>query len=57
MQIAGAGDTNVVYTIQGSSDLLQWQNLGTATSGSNGTLQFNDGNATNAVYFYRSSLP
>lgn len=57
MQIAGAGDTNVVYTIQGSSDLLQWQNLGTATSGSNGTFLFNDGNATNGVYFYRSSLP
>ena len=57
MQIAGAGDTNVVYTIQGSSDLLHWQNLGTATSGTIGTFLFNDANATNTGYYYRSSLP
>ncbi len=56
-RITGAGDTNVTYTIQASTNLLQWQNIGAATAGGNGLFQFDDLNATNSfLRFYRTAL-
>jgi hypothetical protein len=58
VQITGTGDTNVVYTIQASSDLVNWQNIGTAATGGSGVFQFGDTNAANfTTRFYRASLP
>jgi len=58
IELGGSGDTNVTYTIQTSSDLVNWQSIGTATSGGSGVFQFQDSNATNSTAgFYRTSLP
>ena len=58
MRISGAGDTNVTYTVLASTNLLQWQNIGTTTSSAIGAIQFDDPAATNSPSrFYRTSLP
>jgi hypothetical protein len=44
----------VVYSIFGSSNLINWSLLGTSTAGTNGSLQFNDNSATNSFRFYKS---
>jgi hypothetical protein len=56
-QITGTGTAGVVYTIQASSDLINWQTIGTATAGTNGVFNFQDSNITNYPYrFYRVVL-
>lgn len=51
------GQTNQVYTIQTSADLLKWQDLTTATA-VNGYLRVTDPNGfTNGFNFYRAVAP
>jgi len=58
MRINGTGDTNVTYTMEASSNLVQWLNLGATTSSGIGAIQFDDATATNSTTrFYRTSLP
>ncbi len=58
VQITGTGDSNVLYSIQGSSDLVHWQNIGAAATGGSGVFQFDDSSATNfSSRFYRIVLP
>jgi hypothetical protein len=55
--ITGTGDAGVVYTIQASSDLMNWQSLGTATADVNGVFNFQDSNIANfSSRFYRAAL-
>jgi hypothetical protein len=55
--IAGTGDANVIYTIQASSDLINWQSIGTATAGAHGAFEFEDSNIANfPSRFYRMIL-
>jgi hypothetical protein len=55
--ITGTGTAGVVYTIQASSDLINWQSIGTATADSQGLFQFTDLNAGNFTKrFYRVFL-
>jgi len=42
LQLAGKGDAGVVYTIQSSTNLVEWQNVGTATADANGDFGFED---------------
>ena len=52
------GDAGVVYTIQTSTNLINWQNIGTRTAGTNGVFEFDDSNvATLNHCFYRLALP
>ena len=56
--ITGTGDTDVVYTIQASTDLINWQSIGTATAGTNGVFNFQDSNiASYNSRYYRASFP
>ncbi|MDB6034860.1 MAG: hypothetical protein JWM16_5198, partial [Verrucomicrobiales bacterium] len=58
MLISAHGVVNGSYAIQGSSELSNWLNLGTATAGSNGTYFFRDVEAP--IWprrFYRLSSP
>lgn len=57
-RLTGKGGINAQYHLQASSDLSKtnWIDIGTATSDSNGTVQFDDVNATNFTQrFYRLS--
>ena len=55
--ITGTGDASAVYTIQASSDLMNWQSLGTATADVNGVFNFQDSNVANfSSRFYRVVL-
>jgi hypothetical protein len=55
--ITGTGNAGVVYTIQASSDLVNWQSIGTTTAGANGVFNFQDSNAGNfPSRFYRVVL-
>jgi hypothetical protein len=57
MLIIGAGTPGVVYTIQASSDLINWQSIGTATADTNGLFRYVDYNAGNFTkLFYRVFL-
>ena len=57
-RITGVGDAGATYTIQASSDLLLWENIGTATAGANGAFEFDDPNAVHlSRCFYRVALP
>ena len=56
--ITGTGSANVTYTIQASPDVIHWQNIGTATAGTNGVFEFEDTVVGSfAPRFYRVSLP
>jgi hypothetical protein len=49
------GVPNHTYTVQASTDLKTWVNLGSATANANGAFQFMDGNAANYSHrFYRT---
>ena len=57
-QFSGIGDAGVIYTIQTSTNLINWQDIGTAMASTNGVFEFED---TNTNYlnrcFYRVALP
>jgi len=56
-QLTGTGTAGVVYTIQTSSDLINWQSIGTATADLNGVFNFQDSNiASFNSRFYRIML-
>jgi hypothetical protein len=52
------GIPNQTYGFQGTTDLLNWTNIGSATTDTNGLLQFMDTNAPLFPFrFYRNYLP
>jgi len=56
-RLTGTGDPGVTYTIQATSDLIHWETIGTATTISSGTFEFEEAVATEAVArFYRVIL-
>jgi len=47
-----------IYTIQSSTNLVEWINIGNATSATNGGFEFKDLNAAGlAQRFYRITTP
>ncbi|HXJ61999.1 MAG TPA: MBG domain-containing protein, partial [Verrucomicrobiae bacterium] len=57
-RISGRGEASVLYTIQASSDLVDWANLGTVLSDAQGLFEFADGeNPAPASRFYRVVFP
>jgi hypothetical protein len=58
VHIAGAGDANVAYTIQASSDLIHWTAIGSAAADSSGRFDFDEAENSNRGFrFYRALLP
>ena len=56
LNLAGMGSPSVIYTIQASTNFLQWTDIGSATSDVSGAFKFSDTNA--ALYecrFYRAT--
>lgn len=55
-KLLGAGNGSTIYTIQASTNLLQWTNVGFATGDVSGSFIFTDTNAVNFLRrFYRST--
>jgi hypothetical protein len=55
-QLSGAGSNGLVYTVQATTNFIQWTNLGFATGGVSGTFTFPDTNAFRYRYrFYRTT--
>ena len=55
-QLLGSGSGSTIYTIQASTNFLQWSNIGTATGDLSGHFNFSDTNAQNFRYrFYRTT--
>ena len=55
--VSMAGIPNTVYQVQASTNLINWQNIGTSTAGFNGLFQFLDvSNSFYSVRFYRSTV-
>lgn len=55
-KVLGAGSTATIYTIQASTNLVQWTNVGMATGDVSGNFNFTDTNALNFRYrFYRTT--
>jgi hypothetical protein len=55
-KLLGVGSGATIYTIQASTNFLQWTNLGLATGDIGGNFIFTDTNATNFRYrFYRTT--
>jgi hypothetical protein len=58
IRLSGTGETNIVYTVQASDDLTDWQPIGTVATGGTVAFQFDDLGATNQAFrFYRIALP
>jgi hypothetical protein len=58
LYVEGQGDPNVTYSLQASSDLVHWQDIGTTTTDTSGSFEFQDPDpASLALRFYRTSLP
>ena len=56
--ISGTAEANVTYTVQASPDLVHWQDIGTATAGTNGAFEFEEvGVSSVGTRFYRISKP
>jgi hypothetical protein len=54
--LLGTGTSSLVYTVQASTNFLQWTNIGTTTGDLSGALNFLDTNAANFRYrFYRTT--
>ena len=55
-KLLGVGGGSTIYTIQASTNLLQWTNVGLATGDISGNFTFTDTNATNFRYrLYRTT--
>jgi hypothetical protein len=55
-QFTGIGNPMNVYTIQATTNFINWTNIGTATTDTNGSLIFTDSNAYQFPYrFYRTT--
>ena len=55
-KVLGAGSVATIYTIQASTNLVQWTNVGMATGNISGSFIFTDTNAPNFQYrFYRTT--
>ncbi len=55
-RLLGFGNGSAIYTIQASTNLVQWTNVGLATGDVIGNFNFTDTNATNFRYrFYRTT--
>jgi len=55
-KLLGVGGGSTIYTIQASTNFLQWTNVGMATGDISGNFLFTDTNATNFRYrFYRTT--
>jgi len=58
VRIAGNGDPNVRFTIQASSDLIHWENIGGSVADASGEFVFEAVEASSPGYrFFRASLP
>jgi len=58
VQLQGAGLSNLTYTIQASTNLLVWTNIGAALANLTGAFSFNDTNAPLfPLRFYRALSP
>jgi hypothetical protein len=56
MEIKSSGVPGQTYFLQASSDLQAWAPIGTNDADANGTVTFQDSNATNYVSrFYRAA--
>jgi len=54
-RLSGTGAPGVSYAIQATTDLVDWQNIGTATANTNGVLEFEDRDIPNFnIRFYRA---
>jgi hypothetical protein len=56
-QIIGSGQAGVVYVIQASTDLVNWQELGTAMAAANGSLLFEDSSTSSLPARFYRALP
>jgi fibronectin-binding autotransporter adhesin len=55
-RLNGFGSASIVFTIQATTNFLQWTNVGTATGDLSGNFNFNDTNASKFRYrFYRTT--
>ncbi len=55
-QLRGAGSNGLIYTVQATTNFVQWTNIGFATGGVSGNLLFHDTNAFRYQYrFYRTT--
>jgi len=55
-KLLGVGSVATIYTIQATTNLVQWTNIGTATGDISGNFIFTDTNATNFRYrLYRTT--
>jgi fibronectin-binding autotransporter adhesin len=55
-RVLGAGGGSTIFTIQASTNLVQWTNIGTATGDISGHFNFTDTNAVNFIRrFYRTT--
>jgi len=56
--LTGTGSASLAYTIQASTNLINWTQIGTATAGTNGVFTFKDTQINNfKKRFYRVVLP
>ena len=57
MKLSFAGVPGQVFKVHASEDLKEWNVIGRATVGPNGTLEFIDGGMSNHAHrFYRTEL-
>lgn len=55
-RLLGFGNGSAIYTVQASTNLVQWTNVGFATGDVSGTFNFTDTNAANFIRrFYRTT--
>jgi hypothetical protein len=55
-RLTGTGSGSTIYTIQATTNFLQWTNLGATTGDLSGDFNFIDTNAANFRYrFYRTT--
>ena len=58
LAVHGTGVSNLTYTIEASTNLLNWANIGTAPAGMGGLFNFTDTNAPLYIRrFYRAISP
>ena len=58
VHLTGSGNANVTYTIQASSDLVEWSEIGAAVSDANGQFEFDQAEESHfEARFFRAFLP